>query len=227
MKKKQSIIIGIIAFFLLLLAISSNSDSTTNENNSGQQYSDLSRLVIEFEGMPSDQGNKLYDRLSEDQIELLSIATPNYYNLLHYGLCQSNPDRKISIRGKEQDCQQAKTEGDKLLGQLASSQEAVQNFQGETQMILVYEFCNNGQYVSDITPESCQTFLSQLSNVISTYHANQNRPANTAGAGAGWGSADYNTMSDISAMMHNTSMGILNNIGGSTCTLGEPDCVPF
>lgn len=202
--------------------------TTTASANRG----DLTKLLEEIMTISSEEGNQIYDSLTERQKTSLVALAQNFTVLLHAGLCQSNPNRTITYAYGTMDCSQANA----AVAQLETLDETslyqvLGQLQTELLSVMVREACVEKNYQGDITAESCGQFLGQVNPFLDQYMSGSVDTASVATAQDFYSAENtsstpaqqidpstYQIMSDMSASMHNTSMNIINNIGGGSCS---------
>lgn len=233
-----------------------NSGGTTNQPKTSQTNgADFKKLIMEFSKMPTSEGAAIFRAMTDKQKTALRVFAPNFSLLFHNGACQSDKNLVLKTPIGDFNCTQSVQALTQMNQQYAKNQtlaqQAAQNLQREAGMLMVYHMCSNGDYTNGLTAEGCGKVITQANQIlakVANQPATQPVATNTGGQtnwtppaqgnyssqvanggnSSSYDPALYKMMSDMSRSNHETTMSIINNIGGGTnCTVGEAGCVPF
>jgi hypothetical protein len=182
-----------------------------------------SKIISMMAGLETLKPNDflaIFKSLSEQEKAALGMLAPNFFNFIQVNTCEADSTLTFQTQAGVINCAQSTSS----LEALAADEAAfVKSLENEFVLLLLGEACKLKNYNEEITPEFCGQFLGSYNNAVDTFIAAFKQPAQSTTTTTQAPNLDdayryYDIMSQISASTHNTSMNILKNIGGGTCS---------
>lgn len=200
--------------------------------------SDLKKIAEEFDTIDPNEAAVIYKNMTEDQRIAMEAIASDFSWATHIGVCEADKSLTIVTPVGTMNCEQSRSSFEQIANSFDETQatEFAQRLMYGRMLVYAREACVNQDYDGDITPENCSQFLAQIQPAIDAYKQSRNTkayvtPTVSSSGGNNYGAMDYSsyqTMSEISAGLHNSNMAILNNLGGGTnCLIGDYGCEAF